>query len=44
MRYRYDGQLGKHFKTIELIVEESPYTPAQTHIAGETVRDSSDNV
>lgn len=28
VRYRYDDQRGKRYKTIELIIEESPYAPS----------------
>ena len=28
VRYRYDDQRGKRYKTVELIVEEMPYAPA----------------
>ncbi|MGE0885524.1 MAG: hypothetical protein AB7P14_18400 [Blastocatellales bacterium] len=33
VRYRYDEQLGKHYKTIELIVKESDWVPPADLIA-----------
>jgi hypothetical protein len=32
LRYRYDEQLQKRFKTVEPIVEETPWTPKPTKL------------
>jgi hypothetical protein len=37
VRYRYDGQRQKRCKTVELIIEEAPWTPPPAHIANETL-------
>lgn len=37
VRYRYDAALGKRYKTVELIVEESPYSPIQPKLNPETI-------
>jgi len=37
VRYRYDQQRQKRFKTVELISEEAPWTPPPARIANETL-------
>ena len=37
VRYRYDAEAGKRYKTVELIVEESNYSPSQPGISPETI-------
>jgi hypothetical protein len=37
VRYRYDDKAGKRYKTVELIVEESNYSPSQPKISPETI-------
>lgn len=37
VRYRYDEEQGKRFKTVELIVDEVPWHPKPPAITGETV-------
>lgn len=37
VRYRYDDQRGKRYKTVELIVEELPYAPAAPKRKPETL-------
>jgi hypothetical protein len=37
VRYRYDPQLKKRFKTVELIVEERDWKPSAPRIKAETV-------
>ncbi len=36
VRYRYDAARHRRYKTVELIVEESPWSPP-TKLAGETI-------
>lgn len=35
--YRYDDQRGKRYKTVELIVEESAYSPSSPKLKPETI-------
>lgn len=37
VRYRYDDQLRKRFKTVELIVEEAAWTPPATLLAANAI-------
>src|SRR5262249_6164222 len=37
VRYRYDEDAGKRYKTIELIIDESPYAPSRPKIKPETI-------
>lgn len=37
VRYRYDEAKGRRIKTVELIVEEKPYTPAAIAYRPETI-------
>ena len=37
VRYRYDDQLRKRFKTVELIVEETAWTPPARLLAANTI-------
>ncbi|HEX9000126.1 MAG TPA: hypothetical protein VGB07_09535 [Blastocatellia bacterium] len=37
VRYRYDDQRGKRYKTVELIVEESSYSPSSPTLKPETI-------
>ena len=37
VRYRYDAERGKRYKTVELIIDESPYTPSLPKIKPETI-------
>lgn len=37
VRYRYDDQRGKRYKTVELIVEESSYSPSSPKLKPETI-------
>ena len=37
LRYRYDDQLQKRFKTVELIVEETAWTPPARLLAANTI-------
>ncbi len=38
VRHRYDEQTGRSFKTVELIVEETPWKPREPPNAERTVR------
>lgn len=37
VRYRYDDQRGKRYKTVELIVEESSYSPSSPTLKPEAI-------